>query len=644
MIHFIKIRSGVMVLCGLLAMMQLAVTPEVRAQNTQQNTPSGSPLESDRDEDSERDDRPAPSPPSDVNPVPTDVFESSSLGPRSPEGGLTIEQRARQQDNLLSRNLRLRDPPEPSEFENYVSLVADRPVLRYGQDLLLPASRDFAVPATATVPPDYKLNVGDTVILYLKGSVDGTVEREIDTNGNIFLPNVGSIRLAGVRYGDLRSTVIKAIGREFRLFSVSVGIKSLRGIRVYVTGFANNPGAFTLNSLSTMVNAVFQAGGPSAGGSFRSVKLYRDGREVADFDLYTLLRGGDRLGDEVLQNEDVLFIPPAGEQVAVLGSVKQEAIYELKPGETLADALRLAGGANVLAETERMFLYRTSDDTTRGPIEVPATDYAGYSAKGGDILNVLSRGTLVQPVAKQSVLVRVEGEVNRPGNYYVAPNTPLSTVMELAGGQTERAYLFGARLERLSVREQQRQGYAEAIEQLEFSLASAPLVTSSSVSDSRAAAEAASARQVLELLRKREPDGRVVMNITAEAASLPNGLLLEHQDRLVIPPRPTTIGVFGAVYRPGSFLIEDNPLMLKEYVQRAGGLQRAGDSKKIFVVRANGDVLTRNDGLMSSRALPGDVMFVPLRSSKVDIWQRIRDITSVVFQLGITAAAVNSIK
>lgn len=644
MIHFIKIRSGVMVLCGLLAMMQLAITSEVRAQNTQQNTPSGSPLEPDMDEDRDSDDRPAPSPPSDVNPVPTDVFESSSLGPRSPEGGLTIEQRARQQDNVLSRNLRLRDPPKPSEFENYVSLVADRPVPRYGQDLLLPASRDFAVPATATVPPDYKLNIGDTVILYLKGSVDGTVEREIDTNGNIFLPNVGSIRLAGVRYGDLRSTVINAIGREFRLFSVSVGIKSLRGIRVYVTGFANNPGAFTLNSLSTMVNAVFQAGGPSAGGSFRSVKLYRDGREVADFDLYTLLRGGDRLGDEVLQNEDVLFIPPAGEQVAVLGSVKQEAIYELKPGETLADALRLAGGANVLAESERMFLYRTSDDTTRGPIEVPAADYAGYSAKGGDILNVLSRGTLVQPVAKQSVLVRVEGEVNRPGNYYVAPNTPLSAVMELAGGQTERAYLFGARLERLSVREQQRQGYAEAIEQLEFSLASAPLVTSSSVSDSRAAAEAASARQVLELLRKREPDGRVVMNVTADAATLPNGLLLEHQDRLVIPPRPTTIGVFGAVYRPGSFLIEDNPLMLKEYVQRAGGLQRAGDSKKIFVVRANGDVLTRNDGLMNSRALPGDVMFVPLRSSKVDIWQRIRDITSVVFQLGITAAAVNSIK
>lgn len=628
---------------GMLALVfALAAQPTVRAQNV----PSGSPIAQPVPGDEEREDRNErqPANPGDIEPVPSTVFEPTALGPSSTDSGPNIEDRARAQDNSLSRNLLLREPPKPGEFERYVSDVADRAVPRYGQDLLLPASRDFAVPATATVPPDYKLNIGDTVTLYLTGSVGGTVEREIDTNGNIFLPSVGTVRLAGVRYGDLRSTVIRAIGREYRIFNVGVAIKSLRGIRVYVTGFANNPGAFTLNSLSTMVNAVLQAGGPSSGGSFRSVKLYRDGREVGDFDLYTLLRGGNRLGDEVLQNEDVLFIPPVGEQVAVLGSVKQEAIYELKPGESLADALRLAGGGNVLADPDRIILYRTSDVTIRGPIEVPAVDYAGYLARGGDVLHILSRGTLVQPVARQSVLVRVEGEVNRPGNYYVPPNTPLSTVMELAGGATERAYIFGSRLERRSVREQQRESYAEAIKQLEFALASAPLVTSSSVSDSRVAAEMASARQVLELLRDREPDGRVVMNIAAGSSALPNDLLLEHNDRLEIPPRPTTVGVFGAVYRPASFLIEDTPLMLKEYLERAGGLQRAGDSKKIFVVRANGDVLTRKDGMMNARAAPGDVVFVPLRSSKVDIWQRIRDITSVIFQLGVTAAAVNSIK
>ncbi|MFN3830526.1 MAG: SLBB domain-containing protein, partial [Tepidimonas ignava] len=193
----------------------------------------------------------------------------------------------------------------------------------------------------------------------------------------------GTIKVAGVRYADLRSTLVRAIGAEYRFFDVNVTMRSLRGVRVYVTGFANNPGAFTLSSLATAINAVLQAGGPNSGGSFRSVKIYRNGREIADLDLYRLLRGGLRDGDIVLQNEDVLFIPPVGEQVAVIGSVQEEAIYELRAGETLADALRLAGGANVLADADRMILYRTSDLTNREPIEVPMAEAATRPAKGG---------------------------------------------------------------------------------------------------------------------------------------------------------------------------------------------------------------------------------------------------------------------
>lgn len=580
-----------------------------------------------------------------LNPIASEVFQPTALGPSSGAAELPIEERARNQGNVLGRNLQLRALPKPGEFETYVNQVADHPVPRYGAELLLPSSRDFAAPATATVPPEYRLNVGDKVILYLTGSVGGTVEREIDTNGNIFLPRVGSIRLAGVMYRDLRKVVINAIGLEYRYFDVSVAVKSLRGIRVYVTGFANNPGAFTVSSLSTLVNAVFQAGGPAAGGSFRSVKLYRNGKEISNFDLYSLLRGGDRIGDEVLQNEDVLFIPPAGEQVAVLGSVQHEAIYELKPGETLADAVKLAGGPNAIADPDRIILYRTRDGSARpGPIEVPQGEALKFAVVGGDILQILSRGSLIQPVARQSVLVRVEGEVNRPGNYYVAPNTPLAAVMEMAGGVTDRGYVYGTRLVRQSVREQQRVSYTEALDQMEFALASAPLSVSSSVSEGRFAAEMKSAREVLDLLRKREPDGRVVLSMAPNSPSLPAGLLLEGNDHLIVPPRPSTVGVFGSVYRPGSFLIEGEPLTLKQYIERAGGEHRSADRSRVFVVRANGDVITRKGGMLSKPAVPGDVVFVPMRSTRSDIWQRIRDITSVIFQLGVTAAAVNSIK
>ncbi len=533
---------------------------------------------------------------------------------------------------------------KPGEFERYIERVLGRKLPRFGANLLLPAQRDFATPATATVPPDYILNVGDVVSIAMAGSIEGSVEREIDTNGRIFLPRVGAISLAGIRYGDLQDRVSAAIGRQYRGYTVNVGIRRLRGIRIYVTGFANNPGAFTVSSLSTMANAVFQAGGPNAGGSFRTVKLYRNGAEVADFDLYQLVRGGNRVNDAVLQNEDVLFIPPAGPQVAVIGSVNEEAIYETRPGESVETALALAGGTNDLGDTGRVILYRTAESARVGPQEVRREAMASTPAMGGDIVQALSRGSLIQPVDRQSVLVRVEGEVNRPGNYYVAPNTPMNQVMALAGGLTPRAFAYGTRLTRQSVKIQQRENFIEAIKQLELSIASAPLTSNSSAVAGQRDLELASARQVLERLRAAEPDGRVVMPIHPAAGALPADVLLENNDSIDVPVRPSTVGVFGAVYRPASFLIDaaGRPLRVKQYLDRAGGPLRAADRSNIFVVRANGEVLPKSRGALNAAVLPGDVIFVPVKTQASSFWTRLRDISTVLFQVGVGAAGLRT--
>jgi protein involved in polysaccharide export with SLBB domain len=558
---------------------------------------------------------------------------------------LSLEDLVKAQQEVLDRSTRAKEPPAPGEFEKYVERVIGHKLPRFGQDLVLPAQRDFAAPSTATVPPDYRLNVGDTVVIYLTGSVEGSVEREIDTNGNIFLPSVGNVPVAGVRFADLRDKIAQAIGRQYRGYSVGVGIKKLRGVRVYVTGFANNPGAFTVNSLSTIANAVFQAGGPSSGGSFRSVKLYRNGREVADFDLYELLRGGNRVNDAVLQNEDVLFIPPAGEQVAVIGSVHQEAIYEAKPGETLEQVLADAGGPNVLADASRLIVYHANDANNLGPRQVSRSLAASTEVVGGDIIQMLSTGSLVRPIAQQSVLVRVEGEVNRPGNYYVAPNTQLETLMSMAGGMTSRAYVFGTKLSRQSVRDQQREGYAEAIKQLELTLAAAPLTADSSLNPSEREAQIAGARAVLSKLKEAEPDGRVVLNIAPSSSRLSSNILLENNDAIYVPPRSTTVGVFGAVYRPASFnLADDRPLRIKDYVERAGGTIRGADRGGIFVVRANGEVVSRERGALNAYVLPGDVIFVPVKTNSGSFWTKLRELSTSLFQVGLSAATVAAIK
>lgn len=614
----------------------------VAAQIIDPSLPAGSPLSpgqsSNRDEDAAE--RPVGTGPSQSPSVYEPVTVDRSGSGRAPASG---QSRA---DELIDPEvLRLRTPPKPGEFEVWARAVTGRDLKRFGSDLLLPGSRDFATPAVATIPPDYALNVGDTVSIALTGSVEGSVDVMIDKEGRIFLPNIGSITLVGVRYRDLRDRISAAIGRKYRGYEVTASISKLRGVRVYVTGFANQPGAYTVNSLSTLANAVLQAGGPAGGGSFRSVKLYRNGREVADFDLYTLLREGNRAFDPLLQNEDVLFIPPVGQQVAVIGSVNEEAIYELRQGESLADALRIAGGPTALAESSRVILYRLSDQDTVGSREIAPAAAATLAAAAGDIIQVLPEGSLVRPLERQQAIVRIEGEVNRPGNYFVSPNTPVSRIIEMAGGLTSRAYVFGTQFTRESVRNQQRRSFQETIDQMEITLAAAPLAGNGLSDSADRQAQIASARAFLNQLREKEPDGRLVLDVSASDNALPANIVIENNDRILIPPRVDTVGVFGAVYRPASFLLggDERALRIKDYIEQAGGTIRGADRGNIIIVRANGSVLTRSRGAMNARALPGDTIFVPVRTQNYSLLAKLRDISQVVAQFGIAALALTAI-
>ncbi|MEJ7925881.1 SLBB domain-containing protein [Sphingobium sp. AN641] len=543
----------------------------------------------------------------------------------------------KEDDQALTRQF-----AKPGEFEIYVERLLGRKLPRYGESLILPAQRDFAAPATATVPPEYVVQPGDTIVIALAGSMNGSIEQEVDNSGRLFISGVGPVQVAGVRHAELRDVIARAIGTQFRGFTVSVDIRKLRGIRVYVTGLANNPGAFTLSSLSTLANAVFQAGGPSSGGSWRSIKLYRNGQEVVDFDLYQLMRGGRSVNDVQLQNEDVLFIPPAGEQVAVIGSVQEEAIYEAKPGENLADMLAAAGGPNTLADRSRVILYRTGEAEQVGPRQIAFTAAGGEPIKGGDIVQMLSTGSLTMPIDRQSVLVRVEGEVRQPGIYYAAPNTPINEIMARAGGLTPRAYPFGTKFTRQSVKIQQQESYREAIRQLELTLAAAPLTADTAIGEAERSSQIAGARAVLDRLRQVEPDGRVVLQLSPDAADVPGNILLENNDAIYVPPMASTVGVFGAVYRPASFLVGGGkaPRRVKDYVEMAGGTLRAADRGNIFLVRANGEVVSRKRGSLNARILPGDIVFVPVRTQGNSWWAKFKDVTQTLFQLGLSAATV----
>ena len=145
---------------------------------------------------------------------------------------------------------------------------------------------------------------------------------------------------------------------------------------------------------------------------------------------------------------------------------------------------------------------------------------------------------------------------------------------------------------------------------------------------------------VIDKLRDRTPDGRLVLNLSADAKTLPTTLTLENNDHIYIPPRPTTVGVFGAAYRPGSFLYGSAD-RLGGYIKLAGGAEKYADKGDIFVVRANGSVLSRQVRKDFDRlaAVPGDVIFIPVRTSKTAL-QKLVEAASVIFQFGVSAASI----
>ncbi len=535
-------------------------------------------------------------------------------------------------------------PPAPNEFEKYVQDQVGQPLPRFGSALLLQQAAGFAVPPTTTVPPDYALNPGDELDIGLTGSVEANLRLVIDNEGKIFIPRIGDVNVAGIRYGDLAAAIQRRISTQFKQVTVSVRVSHLHGLTIYVTGYATTPGAYTVNSLSTMIDAVLTAGGPSAGGSYRVIELRRNGRLISTLDLYKLLLDGDKSHDAILQNGDVLNVAPVGAELAVLGSVNEAAIFEAKPGESLADMIGYAGGFDSLADTSRIVLRSLADLDTGGSRQVASSALSTLPAQRGDIVRVLSLARVARPQERESVLANIEGEVDRPGRYYLAPGAHLSDLLAKAGGLTPGAFSYGTVVERESIRIEEQASFDKAIQNLQFAAAALPL-QASTLSGGAAAATARSqgALQIIERLKSQRPDGRLILDVAPDASSPPVQLGLENNDRIFIPPQPRTIGVFGAVYKTGSFLYVPGE-RIDDYLKLAGGPEKIADRGDVFVVRANGSVISAREhhDLRRQSALPGDVIFVPVRST-VSVLDKVLAATSVVYQFGITALTLTAL-
>jgi protein involved in polysaccharide export with SLBB domain len=282
----------------------------------------------------------------------------------------------------------------------------------FGADLFRSVPSTFAPLDNAPVPADYVIGPDDLVRLRVWGQANVNANLRVDRSGNIFVPQVGSVQVAGLKFGDLDQALREALGKIYRNFDLSVQLGQIRAIQIYITGEARRPGLYTVSSLSTLVDALFSSGGPSVQGSMRHIELRRGGAVTATFDLYRLLISGDKSKDTKLQSSDVIFIPSVGSEVGVLGSVRRPAIYELLPGDTVADVLKYASNLTALASDARASLERNVERSGREAMEV-RLDAAGMATPmaDGDILHVISI------VSKYQKTVTLRGNTANPGRF-----------------------------------------------------------------------------------------------------------------------------------------------------------------------------------------------------------------------------------
>lgn len=311
----------------------------------------------------------------------------------------------------------------PSLYDLYEQAPAQGKQLeRFGSEIFENGTGNFdELPMDVPVGPDYVVGPGDGLSVDMWGSVSQRLQRVVDREGRVSLPEVGTVLVSGKTLAQVQQTLQSSLRSEFRDIQTDVSLARLRTVRVYVVGDVQNPGAYDVSSLSTPLNALYEAGGPTAGGSLRVLQHYRGKQLVEQVDLYDLLLHGVNADLQRLEPGDTIKIPPARPEIAVEGMVRRPAKYELLQEKTLDEVLELAGGVLPSGALRHIEVERVQahQDRVMLSLDLPDNDtpdqvtqaLANFKVQDGDRIRIAP----ILPYAQKSVYL--DGHVFRPGKY-----------------------------------------------------------------------------------------------------------------------------------------------------------------------------------------------------------------------------------
>ena len=517
---------------------------------------------------------------------------------------------------------------------------------RFGSELFSNERDDYKIADDAQAPDDYILGLGDQIIIQYYGADSGEFFLEIDRSGSILLPKIGPVILNGLKLEEARRLIRSRVEAQLVGVNATISIGKTKFINIFVAGNVNSPGVYSMPALSRVTHALYTAGGITDIGTYRNIKVKRQGQVVGSVDLYDFLVNGDNSSDINLHPNDVVLVGLSEKNIQVRGAVKRPGIYELK-NDDLTSIINIFGGFSPGADKANIsYSSLISESPTR---ILNFTDRKEFNFYDGDNIFIKykpSSFVKINEVERNSfkssaVRVKVQGEVLYPGEYLLENGETLSSLISRAGGVTKNAFLNGAVFTRENVRQREALRARQLADDVRRS------VVSSSQTQQENQLNSTTFAFITGQLENYSGVGRVVINMSRALAGRADAdIKLLDGDALFIPTKSNTISVFGEVRRESSFVF-NNKYSIDDYITMAAGITRLADEDNIYIVRADGFVEMPTGNWFkfgASRVLQeGDTIIVPVDYSyraALPFW---RDVISIVYQGAVAIAAISGL-
>lgn len=476
---------------------------------------------------------------------------------------------------------------------------------------------------------DYLVAPGDKISIWMWGAVNLSQVVTVDNQGNIFLPEIGPIKLSNTPASKVNSLVTSHIRKVYKSnVEVYVNLLSPTPVSVYVTGPVIRPGQYAGMASDSILYYLKRAGGIDADrGSYREISVIRDEKEVIKFDLYEFLRNGV-LPEFSFKDKDVILVSQQGSTVTVMAGARNSFRFEFK--DDSAKGKELSHYARPLSSISHVGVAGTRPD---GPFSVylPFEQFSDFELMDGDKL------LFNDDWHAQIYDIKVSGSHLGPSHYTVKKRTRLHDLLSHVEIDPELADFENIYLLRKSVAEKQKEMIDQALDRLERSVYTAPVQSSG-----EGAIRTQEARLVSDFVRRAKqvkPLGKVIVSENGNIANI----LLEQGDEIVIPQKSDLVHVGGEVLLPQSVVFNPNA-SIEDYIAWAGGYTERANHERIIVVHANGLVSYFEQSSSSwmihsqneNKIKPGDqVLVLPKVDAK--IMQAVKDMTQIIYQIAVAA-------